>query len=188
MTDQTAPHSCPNCEGIDPDSCLFNPDRPKRATDEAERRDRYAKALAEITVGHRAFITVDVKAEYKRADAVMAVADTEQAELRARIRFLGELAARRESELIHYRKQPPAAVPAVDRGAILCDAADMAYRRARQLDAQQHDERAQGAWDVENSLRSAARIAAGVQQAEETDELRRMADGEQQTETSSKER
>lgn len=46
------------------------------------RRARYAKALAEITVGHRAFVKVDVEAEHSRADAVMAVADAEQAELR----------------------------------------------------------------------------------------------------------
>ncbi len=50
-----------------------------------ERRDRYAKALAEITVGHRAFITVDVQAEHKRADAVIAIADAEQTELRRKL-------------------------------------------------------------------------------------------------------
>ncbi|MFF3643418.1 hypothetical protein [Streptomyces sp. NPDC002564] len=36
-------------------------------------RDRIARALAEVTVGHTAFVTVDVEAEYPRADAVLAV-------------------------------------------------------------------------------------------------------------------
>jgi len=53
----------------------------------------------------------------------------------------------------------------VDRAAVLREAADSAYRIARRLDDQQHDERAQGAWDVENALRA---------------ELRRMADETQQ--------
>ncbi|WP_210637179.1 hypothetical protein [Streptomyces sp. GESEQ-13] len=48
-----------------------------------------------------------------------------------------------------------------DRAAVLREAADHAYRIARRLDEQEHDERAQGAWDVENTLRA---------------ELRRMAD------------
>jgi hypothetical protein len=30
QTQGAAPHVCDNCDGIDPDSCLFNPDRPKR--------------------------------------------------------------------------------------------------------------------------------------------------------------
>ncbi|MFF4489466.1 hypothetical protein ACFY0F_23705 [Streptomyces sp. NPDC001544] len=31
QTDPTAAHFCGNCEGIDPDTCLFNPDRPRAA-------------------------------------------------------------------------------------------------------------------------------------------------------------
>jgi hypothetical protein len=40
--------------------------------DRAALRDRIARALAGVTVGHKAFITVDVRAEYPRADAVLA--------------------------------------------------------------------------------------------------------------------
>lgn len=49
----------------------------------------------------------------------------------------------------------------VDRAAVLREAADSAYRIARRLDDQQHDERAQGAWDVENALRAELRRMAG---------------------------
>ncbi|MEV4784056.1 hypothetical protein AB0K53_01130 [Streptomyces tuirus] len=37
--DQTDPHSCGNCEGIDPGSCLFNPDRPKPAAEQTDPGD-----------------------------------------------------------------------------------------------------------------------------------------------------
>lgn len=47
-----------------------------------------------------------------------------------------------------------------DRAAILADAADCAYRIARRLDDQHHDQRAQGAWDVENVLRAEVRRLA----------------------------
>ncbi|MFC8124683.1 hypothetical protein [Streptomyces sp. NPDC057302] len=63
-------------------------------TARAERRTRYAKALATITVGHTAFITVDVEAEHDRADAVIAVADAEQAELLAADKEVTEKADR----------------------------------------------------------------------------------------------
>lgn len=97
---------------------------------DTDLRERMARALAEVTVGHKAFVTVDVQAEYPRADAALAV------------------------------------LPAfADRAAVLREAADVAYRIARRLNDQHHDERAQGAWDVENTLRA---------------ELRRMADGAQQ--------
>lgn len=42
------------------------------AINRAALRDRIARALAEVTVGHKAFITVDVRAEYPRTDAVLA--------------------------------------------------------------------------------------------------------------------
>ncbi|MEV7140732.1 hypothetical protein [Streptomyces tauricus] len=58
--------------------------------------------------------------------------------------------------------------PAAIRATALRWAADQAYRRARRLDEQEHDERAQGAWDVENTIRAG---------------LRRMADETQQPET-----
>lgn len=45
---------------------------PVPPTDQTALRDRIARALARVTVGHGAFITVDVKAEYPRADAVLA--------------------------------------------------------------------------------------------------------------------
>lgn len=32
-TQQPEAHSCPNCEGVDPDTCLTNPDRPRAETD-----------------------------------------------------------------------------------------------------------------------------------------------------------
>jgi len=105
------------------------------AADETERRDRYAKALARTTVGHSAFITVDVKAEYQRADAVMAVADAEQAELRRRIVELESqcrdidrlrkdwVTMRDRAEALDARVRepataPPAAVPAGDQTAL----------------------------------------------------------------------
>lgn len=60
MTSTTAAHSCDNCEGIDPATCLANPNRPRDTTDadladmkqraeqaEAER-DRLAAELAEL--------------------------------------------------------------------------------------------------------------------------------------------
>ena len=59
------------------------------------------------------------------------------------------------AEATRPRTQP------ADRAAVLRWAADRAYQIARRLDEQEHDERAQGAWDVENTLRA---------------ELRRMAD------------
>ncbi|MBW5420313.1 hypothetical protein GKQ77_01840 [Streptomyces sp. BG9H] len=46
------------------------------------------------------------------------------------------------------------------RAAELREAADIAYRIARRLDEQHYDERAQGAWDVENTLRAEIRRSA----------------------------
>lgn len=54
-----------------------------------------------------------------------------------------------------------AVLPApVDRAAVLTEAAECAYRIARRLDDQHHDERAHGAWDVENVLRAELRQMA----------------------------
>ena len=38
-------HRCDNCEGIDPPSCLFNPDRPAR--DNRLEREIFGRALGE---------------------------------------------------------------------------------------------------------------------------------------------
>lgn len=53
-----------------------------------------------------------------------------------------------------------AAAASVARAVILTEAAECAYRIARRLDEQQHDQRAQGAWDVENVLRAELRRLA----------------------------
>jgi hypothetical protein len=56
-----------------------------------------------------------------------------------------------------------------DRAAVLREAADIAYRIARRLNDQHHDERAHGAWDVENTLRAELRrLADETQQQPET--------------------
>lgn len=53
-----------------------------------------------------------------------------------------------------------AAAASAARAVILTEAAECAYRIARRLDEQQHDQRAQGAWDVENVLRAELRRLA----------------------------
>jgi hypothetical protein len=59
---------------------------------------------------------------------------------------------------------PAGPAPAAERAAVLLEAADCAYRIARRLDDQHHDQRAQGAWDVENVLRAELRRMAGEAQ------------------------
>jgi hypothetical protein len=59
---------------------------------------------------------------------------------------------------------PAGPAPAAERAAVLLEAADCAYRIARRLDDQHHDQRAQGAWDVENVLRAELRGLAGEAQ------------------------
>jgi hypothetical protein len=104
-TDRAADsHSCDNCEGIDPATCLTRPKADSKADDRADLRQRIA-------------------------DAVLAVLP-----------------------------EP------TDRATILTEAADCAYRIARRLDEQHHDERAQGAWDVENALRAELRRLAAEAQ------------------------
>lgn len=76
-----------------------NPTPDPDSTPETARRDRYANALARITVGHSAFIKVDVQAEYKRAEAVMAVADTELAVLGEQLDEAGETIAQQTAAL-----------------------------------------------------------------------------------------
>jgi hypothetical protein len=62
------------------------------------------------------------------------------------------------------RRAPAGPAPATERSAVLLEAADCAYRIARRLDDQHHDQRAQGAWDVENVLRAELRRMAGEAQ------------------------
>ncbi|WP_060886219.1 hypothetical protein [Streptomyces caniscabiei] len=57
-----------------------------------------------------------------------------------------------------------AAAASVARAVILTEAAECAYRIARRLDEQQHDQRAQGAWDVENVFRAELRSLAAEAQ------------------------
>lgn len=93
-TQSREPHRCGNCEGIDPDTCLMNPDRPctgecdpttgaythsphcPGTPDAEERRQRYARAMDAVTGG---ICPADL------IDAVVAVADAEQADLRATV-------------------------------------------------------------------------------------------------------
>lgn len=75
-------HSCSNCEGVDPGTCLMNAGR-ESAADQAARRDRYAAAMARRDGDTWPTEYLGDEHDYRRrADAVMAVADAEQAELR----------------------------------------------------------------------------------------------------------
>lgn len=160
------------------------------AADRAERRERYAVAIHDAMEPDLSLVDQEPGAQAlfaRAAEAAEAVADTEHASLNRRaLTLLGDLGIAthrldciRDAARLHRQQLigtselyavieaddgPPAAAPAADRAAILCDAADIAYRRARRLDDQQQDQRAQGAWDVENELRSEARMAAGTQQ------------------------
>jgi hypothetical protein len=45
-----APHACTNCEGIDPDTCLMNPDRPPEQCPNSEFDGYGSQSLKEV--GH----------------------------------------------------------------------------------------------------------------------------------------
>jgi len=60
--DQAAEHACGNCEGIDPSTCLLNPDRPRTA-DRPTLRDRITEAL--LTTRRTDYADLNVKADHR---------------------------------------------------------------------------------------------------------------------------
>lgn len=138
----------------------------------AALRDRIAEAIGD-------FMGAICSSDYEAADAVLAVlpppADRAAVLAEAITRVedpaeraktttgagLGWEAARDVLRRMADEEQQQPVVPArpTTRADVLCDAADCAYRIARRLDDQHHDQRAQGAWDVENVLRAQARLA-----------------------------
>ena len=151
-------------------------------------RDRIAAALLarikRATVSKSqpfdAFTSLLAATEYDLADAVLAVLP-EPADRALLLRAADHLTRSADQlwpgggSVMHadaavLRRLADEAPEPADRAAVRAEAfeeaADHAYRIARRRDDQHLDERAQGAWDVENTLRAQARLAAGTRQSE----------------------
>jgi hypothetical protein len=88
-------HVCGNCEGVDPDTCLANPNRLAAA---ADRRARYAKAIHRYDYEHGlSGNDIPSKHHLGEADAVLAVRDPELEQLRAEVERLKGLVAESEA-------------------------------------------------------------------------------------------
>lgn len=87
-------HVCGNCDGVDPDTCLGNPDRPAEPT---ALREQYAAAIYERNNSGYRWADAhpdDLLAYGFDADAVLAVRDRELERLRAQVARVRKLAER----------------------------------------------------------------------------------------------